>query len=158
MALLQSPVPEQRGFVLQELIDHGGRDLRVVVLFDRLLAYWRVQPDPGKIQTNLAEGGEIDFQSDPRLRRRGIEAVRRFCRRSGINLAGFDLVFNRDQDPGRPQFLEINYYFGRKGLGGSFRFYKLLGEAADRWLAAGEVPVPEYREGLGCFSPAVGLK
>jgi ribosomal protein S6--L-glutamate ligase len=158
MILLKSPVPEQRGFILQEFIDHGGRDLRVVVLYDRLLAYWRVQPDPRKIHTNLAEGGKIDFQSDPRLRRRGIEAVRRFCRRSGINLAGFDLVFNRNQDPDRPQFLEINYYFGRKGLGGSLRFYELFQEAADRWLAAGEAPVPESIDGLGCFSEAVGLK
>ena len=143
MVLLESPVPEQQGFILQEFIDHGGRDLRVVVLFDRLLAYWRVQLHPGKMHTNLAEGGEVDFRSDPRLRRRGIEAVRRFCRRSGINLAGFDLVFNRNQDPDRPQFLEINYYFGRKGLGGSLRFYELFQEAADRWLAAGEDPVPE---------------
>jgi len=138
MSLLESPVPEGRGFVLQERIDHGGRDLRVVVLYDRLLAYWRVQPSPEKIQTNLAEGGTIDFKSDPRLRQRGIEAVRRFCRRSGINLAGFDIVFNRDRDPDRPQFLEINYYFGRKGLGGSLRFYELFQQAADRWLADGD--------------------
>jgi ribosomal protein S6--L-glutamate ligase len=143
MAMLESPVSEQRGFVLQEFVDHGGRDLRVVVLYDQLLAYWRVQADPGKIQTNLSEGGEIDFKSDPRLRHGGVEAVRRFCRRSGINLAGFDMVFNRDQDPALPQFLEINYYFGRKGLGGSLRFYELFQQAADRWLAAGDYPAPD---------------
>jgi ribosomal protein S6--L-glutamate ligase len=143
MVLLESPVPEQQGFVLQEFIDHGGRDLRVVVLYDRLLSYWRVQSDPGKMHTNLAEGGSIDFKSDPRLRRRGMEMVRRFCRRSGINLAGFDLIFNRNQDPDRPQFLEINYYFGRTGLGGSLHFYELLAEAADRWLATEDQPVPE---------------
>lgn len=45
------------GFVLQEVIDHGGRDLRVVVLYDRFWAYWRVQPDPRIFWTNLSRGG-----------------------------------------------------------------------------------------------------
>jgi ribosomal protein S6--L-glutamate ligase len=137
MTLLRSSQPEHRGFVLQETIDHGGRDLRVVVLYDHYLAYWRVRPQADDLRTNLRLGGEIDFHSDPRLRIRGIEAVRRFCLRSGINLAGFDLIFDRGRNPELPQFLEINYYFGRRGLGGSLPFYALLEQAADRWLAAG---------------------
>jgi ribosomal protein S6--L-glutamate ligase len=32
-------------------------------------------------------------------------------------------------------FLEINYFFGRTGLGGSKRFYRLLEAAIDSWLA-----------------------
>ena len=58
--------------------------------------------------------------------------VKRFCLQTGVNLAAFDLVFPAD-DTG-PLFLEINYTFGRTGLGGSENFYLLLQEAVDRWL------------------------
>ena len=51
-----------------------------------------------------------------------------------LNLAAFDLVF----PPGEtaPVFLEINYTFGRTGLGGSEKFYILLQNAVDHWLQA----------------------
>lgn len=127
-----------QGFVLQEFIDHGGRDLRVVILYDQLFAYWRVQPDPSRFQTNQLQGGTIDPDGDPRLKKEALKAVERFCRRAGIQVAGLDILFNRSRDPGTPLFLEINYYFGRRGLGGSLRFYELLEQAADRWLSAGE--------------------
>ena len=32
------------------------------------------------------------------------------------------------------QFLEINFFFGRTGLGGSERFYSLLRQAIEGWL------------------------
>ncbi|MEW6185884.1 MAG: glutathione synthase [Thermodesulfobacteriota bacterium] len=127
---------DKRGFILQERIDHGGRDLRVVVLFDVLYAYWRVQPDPAVFLTNQSHGARIDHEGDPRLTHHGIQAVRDFCDRSGINLAGFDLLYDRKEKSPVPLFLEINYYFGRRGLGGSDRFYKLFEQAADRWLAS----------------------
>ena len=69
-----------------------------------------------------------------------------FCRRAGINVAGLDILFNRQRDQNPPLFLEINYYFGRKGLGGSLRFYDLFEQAANRWLADGE---PEDKPGFG---------
>jgi ribosomal protein S6--L-glutamate ligase len=62
--------------------------------------------------------------------------VQDFCRRSGTNLAGFDLLFDRRDKTREPLFLEINYYFGRRGLGGSFHFYQLFGRSAERWLAS----------------------
>lgn len=64
--------------------------------------------------------------------------MERFGRRAGINVAGFDILFNRTRNSDTPLFLEINYYFGRRGLGGSLRFYELFEQAADRWLASGE--------------------
>jgi len=142
---LQGSSVRDQGFVLQEFINHGGRDLRVVILYDQLFAYWRVQPDPSRFQTNQSQGGTIDPGGDPKLKNEAIKAVERFCRRAGIHVAGFDILFNRTQNPDTPLFLEINYYFGRRGLGGSFRFYELFEQAADRWLAAGE---PEEKQGL----------
>ena len=131
-----SLIPPEEGFVLQEKIDHGGRDLRVVILFDTFYAYWRVQPDADIFLTNQSQGAHIVHQGDEHLKQRAIEAVKGFCARTGINLAGFDILFDRVKDPGKPLFLEINYYFGRKGLGGSLRFYDLFQEAVDRWLAS----------------------
>ncbi len=124
------------GFVLQERIDHGGKDLRVVVLLDAFYAYWRVQPNPNVFLTNQSQGGLIDHGGDALLKERAIEAVRDFCERSGINLAGFDILFDQKANPAVPLFLEINYYFGRRGLGGSMRFYEMLEQAVDRWLAS----------------------
>jgi ribosomal protein S6--L-glutamate ligase len=136
--LLFGSTSRDQGFVLQELIDHGGRDLRVVILYDQVFAYWRVQPDPSQFRTNQRQGGEIDPEGNLRQKSKAIKAVEQFGRSAGINVAGFDILFNRTQNSDTPLFLEINYYFGRKGLGGSLRFYELFEQAADRWLADGE--------------------
>jgi ribosomal protein S6--L-glutamate ligase len=128
----------RQGFVLQEFIDHGGRDLRVVILYDQVVAYWRVQPNPSQFRTNQLQGGEIDPDGNLRQKDKAAKAVEWFCHRAGIQVAGFDILFDRRADPGTPLFLEINYYFGRRGLGGSLRFYELFEQAADRWLAAAE--------------------
>ena len=108
----------------------------MVVLFDTFYAYWRVQPNPNVFLTNQSQGGLIDHGGDVLLKERAVEAVRDFCERSGINLAGFDILFDQKENPAVPLFLEINYYFGRRGLGGSMRFYEMLEQAVDRWLAS----------------------
>lgn len=117
------------GFVIQEYFAALERDLRVVVIGTRVFSYWRTRQG---FHHNIAQGGEIDAESDPDLQELGREKVRQFCHRSGINLAAFDLVFLPGED--EPFFLEINYTFGRIGLGGSERFYALLRDAVDQWL------------------------
>ena len=130
----KGPIPSE-GFILQERIDHGGKDLRVVVLFDTLYAYWRIQPNPDIFLTNQSQGGRIEFDGDIILKDRAVQAVKGFCESSGINLAALDIIFDRKDKSSIPLFLEINYYFGRRGLGGSMRFYEMFEQAADRWLA-----------------------
>ncbi|MEJ5360096.1 MAG: hypothetical protein WHT06_15660 [Desulfobacterales bacterium] len=124
----------QRGFLLQEFVPCGHRSLRVVVIGDRRVAYWRTQDDAAEFRASLAAGARIDRRSDPALRRRGEDLVARLCRLTGINLAGIDLVFDERENPPAPLLLEINYCFGRTGIGGSTGFYRLLREAARRWL------------------------
>ena len=119
------------GFVIQEYIPALDRDLRVVVIGSQVFSYWRRAQG---FLHNVARGGEIDTESDQALQEAGREKVRQFCRRSGINLAAFDLVFPAGET--EPVFLEINYTFGRTGLGGSERFYTLLQNAVDQWLQA----------------------
>ena len=57
----------------------------------------------------------------------------KLCRQTGINLAAIDLLIPKIE---KPLFLEINYYFGRKALGGSDRFYQLLDKTIKEWLKA----------------------
>ena len=123
------------GFVLQEFIPHAGRSLRVVVMGTALRSYWRVQADPATFGTSLAQGAVIDETPDPALMPKGHDAVRHLCRRSGINLGGVDVIFNSTATPPAPLVLEVNYFFGRRGLGGAEAYYARLERTIHHWLA-----------------------
>ena len=127
----------QYGFLIQEVIPSKGRSLRVVVIHQSYLSYWRVQDDVHGFYTNLTKGAKIDPVSDPTLQEAAVAATRKFCDQTKINLAGFDFLFSEtDLTDGivNPLFLEINYFFGRKGLGGSEKYYKILQAEIDRWI------------------------
>jgi ribosomal protein S6--L-glutamate ligase len=124
----------QKGFVVQELIPAGGRSLRIAVVGGRFVPYWRVRPDGG-FAANLARGAVIDREAAPDLMAAGVDAARSFCRDQRIDLAGFDFLFRQGQRPPEPLFLEINWVFGREGLGGAERFYALLIAEIHAWLA-----------------------
>ncbi|MFP3870070.1 MAG: RimK family alpha-L-glutamate ligase [Syntrophobacteria bacterium] len=136
-----------RGFVTQQWINHGGRDLRVVVLYDKLFSYWRKQKNPGEFRTNLSRDAVIDPYSDPHLRQKAEETVRWFCRKTGANLAGIDLMFDEDDPSFQPLLGEINYWFGRRFFGSSEVYYAELGKAVQRWLAAID---PAWSKRLRC--------
>ena len=133
----------QRAFLIQRFIPTRPRVLRVVVVGRRLRTYWRVMaPTDGPFaKAGLALGGRLDFNSDPHLMQAAESAVAQLCRATGINLAAFDLLFTRDAGiapPEQPIFLEINYFFGRQGLGGSEALYTLMREAIRDWQARNE--------------------
>ena len=85
---------------------------------------------------NLSKGAFIDQSSDPDLQLAGRNWARHLSRATGIDLAGIDFLFplREGQLVERPLFLEINYFFGRSGLGGSKNFYQHLQEASLEWL------------------------
>ena len=127
----------QKGFIVQQWIPSGARSLRVVVTGHQLLSYWRVMPSDSPQIANLAKGGAIDRTSDHHLIAAAESATKTSCRQTGINLAGFDFLFSTDPtvaDPETPLFLEINYFFGRRGLGGSAAYYQHLLQAIGHWL------------------------
>lgn len=124
----------QTGFLIQEVIPAGNRVLRVAVIGRQFISYWRVGQDATRFGANLRENGVIDRTSDPDLQKKAIHQVRDFCIRTGINLAGFDLLFSESPSTDEPLFLEINYFFGRKGLGGSEPFYKMLVAEITHWI------------------------
>ncbi len=127
----------QKGFVLQQYLPHGGRTLRVVVIGEHYQAYWRIQDDPFVFGTSMNRGARIDHSEDPPLRESGTALVQDVCQKTRINLAGFDVIFNHSEkghlEP-TPMVLEINYFFGRRGLGGSEPFYGLLQRQIEKWL------------------------
>jgi len=68
-------------------------------------------------------------------------------------LAGIDLIFEKDDRNNgdqHPLLLEINYFFGRTGLGGSERFYSLFQAAVDQWLE--QLGLATQRSGTAVFA------
>ncbi len=125
----------QYGFMIQRYIPSGCRSLRVVVMYQKTLSYWRTHDGPGCFYTSLSKGARMDRDSDPGLQETAVGAVLEFCNKTRINLAGFDILFSLEDNPAAPLFLEINYFFGRRGIGGSEAYYTLLTEQIRRWIA-----------------------
>jgi len=121
-------------FISQELIPCEGNALRAVVLNKRIITYWKkADPSHGFIAT-VSHGSNVDKKWKPELQEKGRAQAEWICEKTGINLAAFDFVFNPDHPDPQPFILEINYYFGRRGLGGSLRYYRLLLKAVQEWL------------------------
>lgn len=124
----------QNGFLLQTFIPVAGRVLRVVRIGEISISYWRVAKDPDQFPINLSTGGTIDPESDPDLQKKAVAITGKIYRRTGINLAGFDFIFSANETSPDPLLLEINYFFGRKGLGGSDGYYNILIEQIQKWI------------------------
>ncbi|MCM0613951.1 hypothetical protein KFJ24_15800 [Marinobacter sediminum] len=87
-----------------------NRDVRVVVIGDRVLtAYWRTQADQG-FYNNIAQGGRIDTSPVPAA---ATDLALRLAKELGVDHAGFDIVLVE----GYPYVLEFNRLFGNQGLG-----------------------------------------
>jgi ribosomal protein S6--L-glutamate ligase len=114
-----------------------------VVIGTSLYPYWRCQPDPAEFRNNVGRGASIDYNLDPDLREKGVACVRLFCEKTGINLAAFDLLFDRSRPDPEPLLSEINFMFGRKGVGGSARFLTYLQQAVDT-LTKAPAPAPLF--------------
>jgi ribosomal protein S6--L-glutamate ligase len=123
-----------KGFVLQQYVKKGNRDMRSVVIGEKLILYWRYQRDPDNFLTNVGAGAVISHDVSHYYKEKAESCIRRLCSATAINLAAIDLLFTEASPDSDPLLLEINYYFGPKGLGGSERFYELLSEAVSDWL------------------------
>jgi len=123
-------VTGQYGFLIQEYIPCQGRSLRMVIVNQSVASYWRVQTD--SFYSNIARGASIAYDIEPELVASAKTLMMNFCKQTCINLAGFDFIFHEKHRT--PLFLEINYFFGRKGLGGGEAFYKMLLTGIKEWL------------------------
>jgi len=125
----------QAGFILQEYISSNSRTLRVIILGQRVISYWRIQENNDGFYSNLSKGAIIDSEAEPGLQHKAVARIKDLCQKTGINLAGFDIIFSSVNHDPEPMLLEINYFFGRKGLGGSENYYRILLEEIRNWLA-----------------------
>ncbi|MGB5155930.1 ATP-grasp domain-containing protein [Desulfobacterium sp. N47] len=124
----------QKGFILQKFIESGNKSLRIVKIGNRMISYWRIQNNPDYFCAGLSQGATIDFDMQPALMRLAEKKAKEFCSIAGINLAGFDFIFSINDPYDEPLFLEINYFFGRSGLGGSENYYKVLNKEIKKWI------------------------
>ncbi len=97
---------------LQRIVDHGGLDVRLLLLDGQILGAIRRQAVPGDWRTNLSQGGRAILWPDPdpevvTLARRASEAI-------GATLAGVDLAWDRRAE--RWVVFEVNAVPGWRGL------------------------------------------
>jgi ribosomal protein S6--L-glutamate ligase len=124
----------QSGFVSQEFIPSGGNALRAVILGKRIFTYWKRPELEGSLITTVSKTAIVDKNWRKDLQKKARVQARTFSRRTGTNLAALDFVFPMEDPEPEPLLLEVNYYFGRRGLGGSLNYYRLLYEALQEWL------------------------
>ena len=133
----------QCGFLLQEYISSGANTLRVVIIGQQHISYWRIQENSAEFYANLSKGAVLDSDYEPELQLKAVDLVKSVCKKTGINLAGFDVIFSNQGIHPEPNLLEINYFFGRRGLGGSEAYYKVLQQEIRKWLLGnGLLPKP----------------
>lgn len=85
------------------------RDVRVVIVGDRVVtAYWRTQAEQG-FYNNVARGGQVDTSPVPEA---ATELALKLARELGVDHAGFDIALV----DGYPYVLEFNRLFGNQGL------------------------------------------
>ncbi len=125
----------QAGFLLQEYVPTQGKTLRVVIIGQTLISYWRIQESADSFISNVSRGARIDAALAPERQAVAKVFVKNLCAKTGINLAGFDVIFAPAKEHIKPLMLEINYFFGRRGLGGSDAYYEILKEEIRNWLA-----------------------
>ncbi len=125
----------QKGFLLQQYVPTEGRTLRVAVINRTLISYWRIQEDSDGFMSSVSRGARIDAAWEPEQQKVAKVFVQNLCSKTGINLAGFDVIFAPAKESIKPLMLEINYFFGRRGLGGSEVFYRILQKEIHHWIA-----------------------
>lgn len=124
----------QSGFVSQEVVSSRGNVLRAVIMGREVITYWKRPEEEGQMITTVSRNALVDKEWRPDLQEKAVLQARRFSETSGINLAALDFVFPLDDPDPQPLILEVNYYFGRRGLGGSLAYYRMLYRTIHQWL------------------------
>jgi hypothetical protein len=106
-----------------------------VIIGNRIVTYWKRPNRQGTIITAVSRGAVIDHDWRPDLQEKVKAHAYDFSKAAGLNLAAIDFVFPFSEEDPEPLFLEVNYYFARRGLGGTLGYYRLLYQAIRDWMA-----------------------
>ena len=97
-------------FYLQEFIDHGGADLRLLVIDGQVTASMTRKAPPGEWLTNIARGGSAkSIEADAVLENLAVRAAAAV----GAEIAGVDIIQGPD---GAPRILEVNAIPGWRAI------------------------------------------
>jgi ribosomal protein S6--L-glutamate ligase len=107
----------------------------VIIIGRVLISYWRIQQSADGFMSSVSRGAQIDTATQPELQKTARAFIHDFCVKTGIDLAGFDVIFPAQAENTQPLLLEINYFFGRRGLGGSDAYYEILKKEINTWLS-----------------------
>jgi ribosomal protein S6--L-glutamate ligase len=101
------------------------RDVRVVVIGERVRhSYWRIG-EPGEFRNNVEQGGYISFSPVPA---EAVRLARETARRCGWDDVGMDICIYK----GRPYVLEANMKYGKQGFRkAGMDYVKLMEEMID---------------------------
>jgi ribosomal protein S6--L-glutamate ligase len=124
-------LPEDEPVLAQRWVEHGGMDLRVVVVGSKVKSYFRV--GGGSFYNNVCRGAVIDYGLHPEKQAAGKSLALKVSKLAGIDMAGFDVMFPEE---GPPLLIEVNFFFGKKGLGGPEGFDELFLDAVMEWKAS----------------------
>lgn len=127
---------EKKGdkFVSQDFIESHGNVLRVVIMGDYYISYWKRPGVSGNEITSINKDAVIDSEWKPELQEKGRGQARELSVKTGINLAAVDFIFAIKEGDPKALLLEINYYFGRRGLGGTINYFKMLYQTLTDWM------------------------
>lgn len=125
-----SLLPREEPVLLQEWIENGGKDLRVVLMGSEVKSYFRVGGD--SFYNNVSKGARIDFELMPEKQQEGVDLALAVAQKTGIDFAAFDVMF--PANGGSPFIVEINFLFGRKGLGGLKGYEEMYLKAVEGWM------------------------
>jgi ribosomal protein S6--L-glutamate ligase len=123
------------GFLTQAVVPTGGNALRAVIIGKYVFTFWKRPGQKGGMITNISKGGLIDRKWRTDLQEKALLEAREVSRRTGINLAAIDFAVAVEEPDPQPLVLEINYFFARRGLGGTVQYYRYLFDAIREWLA-----------------------
>jgi ribosomal protein S6--L-glutamate ligase len=109
-SLLETLWAMGQDIILQEYIaESRGRDLRAIVVGQRVVASMRRQAKSGEFRSNLHRGGlGVRVRLDPRYAQAAIQAVKVM----GLDVAGVDML----EAKSGPKILEINSSPGLEGI------------------------------------------
>jgi ribosomal protein S6--L-glutamate ligase len=98
---------------------------------NQIRSYFRIGGD--SFYNNVSKGARIDHDLLPREQKQGVRLARATAKKLCIDIGAFDIMFPEGDAP--PLVLEINFLFGRKGLGGLKGYEDMLKKAISGWLA-----------------------
>jgi len=95
---------DMRFFYIERFIDYDGSDFRVDLVDGEFVACYGRKAKEGDWRTNVTSGGSVILRDD--CGDEVIELARRAAKAIGIEIAGVDIIFDRER--GRYVVLEVN--------------------------------------------------